>query len=121
MQFLYDQSGYGEGPFVFMDQNTFDQIEISAQVLTKDQSQWLAPDLEVKVTMFESRILDVQLPASVELTITETTPQVKGATATNPLKDDIFETGGRVRVPPFIEQGQKIRVSPQTGEYLGKA
>jgi len=121
MQYLYDQSGYGEGPFVFMDQNSFEQVEIGPDVLPKDQSQWLAPDLEVRVSMFDGRILSVELPASVELTIVETTPQVKGATATNQLKDAVLETKAKVRVPPFIEQGQKIRVSPQTGEYLGKA
>ena len=59
--------------------------------------------------------------AAVELAVTETTPQPRGATATNQLKEATVETGAKIRVPPFIEVGQLVRVSPQTGEYLGKA
>ena len=57
----------------------------------------------------------------VELKVTETAPQPKGATATNQLKEAIVETGARVRVPPFIENEQVVRINPETGEYLGKA
>jgi len=61
------------------------------------------------------------LPAAVEMTITDTAPQPKGATATNQLKEATVETGARVRVPPFIEIGQRVRINSETGEYLGKA
>jgi len=121
MQYLYDSSGYGEGPFIFMDNETFDQLEISGDALTKDQSQWLKENQEVTVQMFQGNPLGVELPAAVELAVTETTPQPKGATATNQLKEATVETGARVRVPPFIEVGQVVRVNPETGEYLGKA
>jgi len=120
MQFLYDSSGQGIGPFVFMDNESFDQMELDGDVVPKEQSQWLRENLEVVVNIFEGRPLNLELPTSIEFEITETAPQVKGATATNQLKEATVETGARVRVPPFIENGQKIRVNPETGEYLGK-
>jgi elongation factor P len=121
MQYLYDASGKGKGPFVFMNNETYEQLEIDALALPPEQSQWLIENIECMVTSFEGRVLSVELPASVELTVTETTPQPRGATATNQLKDATVQTGARIRVPPFIEQGQVVRVSPETGEYLGKA
>ena len=121
MQYLYDSSGHGAGPLVFMDNETFDQIEIDSDVLPAEQSQWLKESVEVTVLRHEGRPLGVEMPAVVELAITETTPQPKGATATNQLKEAIVETGAKVRVPPFIEVGQVVRINPSTGEYLGKA
>jgi len=121
MQFLYDSGGQGTGPFVFMDNETYDQIELSSDIIGTDQSQWLKENLDVTVMMHDTRALGIELPVSVELEITETTPQPKGATATNQLKEAIVETGARVRVPPFIENGQMIKVKTETGEYLGKA
>ena len=121
MQFLYDGGGRGDGPFVFMDNETYDQIEVDAEVLPKDQSQWLKENTECVVSMFDGKPLSVQLPASIELTVTDTAPQAKGATASNQNKEAFVETGARIRVPPFIENGQVVRVNPETGEYLGKA
>ena len=121
MQFLYDNSGHGAGPWVFMDDETYDQLELDNDVIDKDQSQWLKDGIEVLVMMFDGRSLGVELPASVELTITETIDQPKSATATNQLKEATVETGARVRVPPFIEIGQVIKINTETGEYLGKA
>ncbi len=121
MQYLYETSGQGRGPFVFMDEQTYDQLEIDAEVFPKEQSRWLRENTEVVVTIFDGKPLGVELPASVELKVVETAPQVKGATATNQLKEATLETGARVRVPPFIEIGQAVRVNSETGEYLGKA
>jgi elongation factor P len=121
MQYLYDNSGKGDGPFVFMDTGTYDQIELDSDVLPPDESKWLKEGVEITVTVHEGRPLGVELPPSVELEITETTPQAKGTTATNQLKEATVETGARVRVPPFIEMGQVVRINPATGEYLGKA
>lgn len=120
MQFLYDGSGHGKGPWVFMDQESFDQMEIGGDMLG-DQSQWLVEGLECNVMIYDGRALGVDLPPSVELEVTETAPQPKGATATNQLKEATVETGARVRVPPFIDNGQKVRINTETGEYLGKA
>ncbi len=121
MQFLYDSSGHGAGPWVFMDDETYDQIELDADVIDKDQSQWLKDGIEVSVMMFDGRPLGVELPAAVELEITDTIDQPKSATATNQLKEATVETGARVRVPPFIEVGQVVKINTDTGEYLGKA
>ncbi|MHC5113938.1 MAG: elongation factor P [Planctomycetota bacterium] len=121
MQYLYDSSGQGVGPFVFMDNETFDQLEVDADVLPKDQSQWLKENAEVLVMVFDGKPLGVELPPSVELEITDTTPQAKGTTATNQLKEATVETGARVRVPPFIEIGQMVKINPESGEYMGKA
>ena len=121
MQFLYDGGGRGEGPFVFMDMESYEQVEIDSDIIPVDQSQWLKENLECTMMMFGSRPLGLDLPAAIELTVTDTIPQVKGATATNQLKEATVETGARVRVPPFIENGQKIKVNTETGEYLGKA
>jgi elongation factor P len=121
MQYLYDASGKGSGPFVFMNNETYEQIEIPGDVIPREQSQYLMENIECMVTTFEGRILSVELPASVEMKVTETTPQPRGATATNQLKEAITETGAKIRVPPFIEVGQVVRVSPETGEYMGKA
>ncbi len=120
MQYLYDQSGQGHGPFVFMDTQTYDQIEITADVLPREQSQWLKENVELMVELFEGKPLGVELPAAVELKVTDTAPQPRGATATNQLKEATVETGARIRVPPFIEIGQIVRISSESGEYLGK-
>ena len=120
-QYLYDAGGRGNGPFVFMDNETYEQVEIGSDVIPPQQSQWLKENIECTVVMFQGRPLGIDLPTVVELKITQTTPQPKGATATNQLKEAIVETGARVRVPPFIENDQVVRVNPETGEYLGKA
>jgi len=121
MQFLYDSSGHGKGPYVFMDNETFEQVELHEDVLPTEQSQWLKENTEVKVMMFQGKPLGVELPASVELEVTETAPQPKGATATNQLKEAVVETGAKVRVPPFVDIGQVVKINPESGEYLGKA
>jgi len=120
-QYLYDAGGRGEGPFVFMDNETYDQVEIGNDVIPRDQSQWLKENLEVGVVMFEGRTLGIELPPVVELRVTETVPQPRGATATNQLKEATVETGARVRVPPFIDVDQVVRINSETGEYMGKA
>ena len=121
MQFLYDSSGQGSGPFVFMDDETFEQIEIFDEILPIAQSQWLSEGLQVLILLHDSKALGIELPASVELAVTDTVEQPKSATATNQLKEATVETGARVRVPPFIEIGQKVKINTDNGEYLGKA
>jgi elongation factor P len=121
MQYLYDSSGQGNGPYVFMDVESFDQVELDSDVLPPETSRWIKESDQITVQMFNGNPLGVELPSSVELKVTETSPQVKGSTATNQLKEATVETGARVRVPPFIEIGQVVRINPTTGEYLGKA
>ncbi len=121
LQYLYDAGGRGNGPFVFMDTQTYDQIEVGNDVIPRQQSQWLKENAECAVLLIGDKPLGIELPAAVELMVTETAPQPKGATATNQLKEATLETGARVRVPPFIANGQVVRINPETGEYLGKA
>lgn len=121
MQFLYDSSGQGKGPWVFMDNESYDQIELGEDVVEQTQSQWLKDGLEVLVMIYDGNALGIELPASVELEVTDTTDQPKAATATNQLKEATVETGARVRVPPFIEIGQVVKINTESGEYLGKA
>jgi elongation factor P len=121
MQFLYENSGQGNGPWVFMDNESYEQLELSEDVVLQTQSQWLKDGLEVTVMVFNGKPLGIDLPASVELRVTDTTDQPKAATATNQLKEATVETGARVRVPPFIEVGQVVKINTDTGEYLGKA
>ena len=120
-QYLYDAGGRGDGPFVFMDSETYDQVEIGDDLLPRDQSQWLKENTECTVLLFRGKPLGIELPTVVELEVTETAPQPKGATATNQLKEAILETGAKVRVPPFIENTQVVKINPSTGEYMGKA
>ena len=116
MQYLYD-SGDTE---VFMDSETYEQLEIP-----KDRLEWeknfLVPNLDVNITFYEGEILGVVLPDKVELELTECEQAVKGNTATSALKNAITETGLLVKVPLFIEQGEKITVSTIDGKYAGRA
>lgn len=121
LQYLYDASGTGGGPFVFMNNENYEQTEIGSDVIPREQSQWLTENIECMITSFEGKILSVDLPAVVELKVIETAPQARGATATNQSKEATVETGAKIRVPPFIENGQIVRISPTTGEYMGKA
>lgn len=121
MEFLYDNSGQGRGPFVFMDLQSYEQLELDSECVPPEKSRWLKENSVCTVQMFEGKALDLILPASVELKVVETAPQPKGATATNQLKEARVETGAMIRVPPFIENGQVVRINTETGEYLGKA
>ena len=103
MQYLYnDGSNY-----VFMNNETYEQLELSEDKLA-DQVKFLKEGLELSITMYEGEILGVQLPEKIEYEVTETTEAVKGNTTNNALKDAYVETGLLVRVPLFIEEGEKI-------------
>jgi len=116
MQFLYD-SGDTE---VFMDSETFEQIEIP-----KDRLEWeanfLVPNLDVSIMLYEGEVLGVILPDKVDLELTECEQAVKGNTATSALKNAVTETGLQIKVPLFIEQGERVTVSTATGKYAGRA
>ena len=116
MQFLYD-SGDSE---VFMDSEIYEQLEIP-----KDRLEWeanfLIPNLDVNIMMYEGEVLGVQLPDKVDMELTECEQAVKGNTATSALKNAVTETGLQVKVPLFIEQGERITVSTADGKYAGRA
>ncbi len=117
MEFLY---GDGEGGGVFMDLETYDQVEVGSDILG-DALLYLAPNAQCVILFHEGRPVVVELPASVEVTVTDTPPGIKGATATNQLKEATCDTGLKTRVPPFITTGEKIRVSTSDGSYISRA
>ena len=115
-EFLY-QDGQS---YIFMDAETYDQVPIDADLLG-DGTAYLVPNTKVTCDIYEGNIIAVNLPHTVELTVSDTPPVVKGATVTNQPKEAVLETGARVRVPGFIAPGEKIRVDTRSGEYMERA
>lgn len=116
MQYLYKDGN----SHVFMNMETYEQIELS-QTQIEYESKFIYEGTEVDVMFYnESEVLGVILPDKVVLEVTETVPGVKGDTKTNALKDAIMQTGLLVKVPMFIEQGEKIIVSTQDGSYVSR-
>ncbi len=116
LEFLFAD---GTGGGTFMDTETFDQFELGADILG-DALLYLEPNAQCTVLFHESAAVSVELPPSVEVTIVETPPGIKGATATNQLKEAECDTGLKTRVPPFIEIGERIRVSTEDGSYISR-
>ncbi|MCH4167786.1 MAG: elongation factor P [Streptococcaceae bacterium] len=116
MQYLYAD---GEN-HVFMDLDNYEQIEIPA-VQIKDELQYLLENMEVSVVMFESEILGVNLPTTVELVVAETEPNIKGDTSSGGSKPAIMETGLTVQVPFFVNAGDKLIINTQDGSYSSRA
>ena len=102
---------------VLMDMETYDQITLD-DIAFGDGPKYLKPNTKLQVSMYEGRPVVVTLPNTVDLEITDTAPEIKGATATNQNKPATLETGLVVSVPPFIKLGEKIRVDTRTGEYM---
>lgn len=115
MQYTYKD---GE-EFVFMDMGTYEETRMNAENLG-DRVQYLKEEMEVNVIFWDEKVLEVELPTSVILEITETDPGVKGDTATGGTKPAIVETGAQVMVPLFITIGEKIKVDTRDGSYLGR-
>ena len=108
-----------DNTYYFMDMNTFETYELSEEQMGFNK-YFIVDGLEVMLMMYEGMILTVSLPATVDLTIAETSPAIKGAPSTQ-TKDAITETGLTVRVPQFIEQGEKVSVTTADGKYSGRA
>jgi elongation factor P len=116
MEYLYTDSG----GTVFMDSQTFDQVTVSDDLLG-DARFYLKPNITITALVYEGNIVSIELPAAVDLEVTDTPPGIKGATATNQLKEATCETGLKTRVPPFVNVGDSIRVNTDTGEYISRA
>jgi elongation factor P len=116
MQYLYENSG----EFWFMDSQTFDQIGIPVDNLG-DAKWYLMENQEYRVLFLDNEALSVDLPASVILEVVETEPVVRGDTVSNVTKPAKLETGLVVKVPPFVKEGDKLKVDTRTGEYLERA
>ena len=106
--------------YVFMNNSTFEQIEIPASVL-KDAVNFIKEGLEIDIDNYEGEIIGITLPEKVEYEVVETEPAVKGNTATNASKDAKIETGYVVKVPLFIGQGERIIISTGDGKYSSRA
>ena len=105
------------GEHVLMDLETYDQISLD-DVAFGEGPKYLKANEKLLVSMYEGRPVVVTLPNTVDLVITETAPEIKGATATNQNKPATMETGLVVYVPPFIKVGEKLRIDTRTGEYI---
>lgn len=116
VQFLYKE----DSKFIFMDMETYEQREIDEKLLEYEK-KFLYETLEVSLMLYnQSEILGVILPEKIVLEVTETEPGVKGDTKTNASKDAIMNTGLLVKVPLFIDKGERIIVSTQDGSYVSR-
>ncbi len=116
MEYLYDDGEY----FYFMNTETFEQMHLTKDILG-DAVNFLIPQLKVSVEFYEGKPISVELPPSVDMKVVETEPGLKGATVSNVTKPAKLETGLVVQVPPFINEGEKIRVSTSESAYLERA
>lgn len=116
MSFLYDSGD----DLVFMDQQTYDQVEISKTKLEWEKD-FLVPETEIDVVSYEGQILGINLPAKVTLKIIDCEPAVRGDTVNKAMKNATLETGLKVRVPLFIDNGESIIVRTDNGQYDGRA
>ena len=116
MEYLYSDGSHHH----FMNTETFEQIALSDDDLG-DAAQWLTPGLKIQVEFYEGTPIGIDLPPSLELTVTQTEPSLKGATVSNVNKPATLETGVTIQVPPFVNEGDRIRVDPGEGRYLERA
>jgi elongation factor P len=116
MQYLYRDGD----SFHFMDTASYEQLHIREEVLG-DSVNYLIPDALIRVEFYGSEAVGIELPQTVDLTVEDTVPGIKGATASAQVKPARLETGLVVQVPPFVNNGDKVRVNTETGEYLSRA
>src|SRR5689334_15564101 len=117
MEFLYSE---GEDDFYFMNMENYEQTHLKRDTLG-DAVEYLTPNLQITVEFFDGKPVGIELPQTVELKVVETEPGLKSATASSVTKPAKLETGLAVQVPPFINEGEKIRVDTAEGAYLSRA
>ena len=116
VEYLYsDNDGH-----VLMDLETYDQSTIPKEVFGND-ILYLKPNTQMTAMFHDGKIVGYELPKTVDLKVTDTPPGIKGATATNQQKEATMETGLKVKVPPFIETGETLRINVESGQYLSRA
>jgi elongation factor P len=116
MEYLYNDGD----SYYFMNTENYEQTHLTKEILG-DAVDYLIPNLQIQVEFFDGKAVGVELPQTVELTVVETEPGMKSASATNVTKAAKTETGLVVQVPPFINEGEKIRVDTSEGAYLSRA
>jgi len=112
-EYLYSSGG----EHVLMDISTYEQISFDDETFG-DGQKYLRPNTQLQVSMYEGRAIEVNLPNTVDLKVTDAAPEIKGATATNQYKPATLETGVVVQVPPFVKKGETVRVDTRSGEYV---
>ena len=115
MQYLYHDGDH----YHFMDTSTYEQIHISAEALG-ESVHYLIPDALIRVEFYDVEPVGIELPQTVDLVVKETVPGIKGATASAQVKPATLETGLVIQVPPFVNEGDKVRVNTETGEYQSR-
>jgi elongation factor P len=115
MQYLYKDGD----SYYFMDTSSFEQVQISLEALG-DSKDYIVPDAIIKVEFYDVEPVGIELPPTVDLVVKETVPGIKGATASNQIKPATLETGLVVQVPPFVNEGDRVRVNTETGEYQSR-
>ena len=115
-QFLYES----DGMLVFMDSETFEQIELPSDILG-ERRPFLQDGMTIQIEYYEAEALSAALPQKVTCTVTETEPVVKGQTAANSFKPAVLDNGVRVMIPPFVGEGEAIVVNTETMEYSERA
>src|SRR5688500_17073819 len=113
MDYLYSDGSHHH----FMNSETYEQVALTEEELG-DAAQWLMPNLKIEVEFYNGTPIGVALPASMELVVQQCDPFLKGATASTSNKTAILENGVTISVPPFIVEGEKIRVNPAEAKYL---
>ncbi|HIW12217.1 MAG TPA: elongation factor P [Candidatus Salinicoccus stercoripullorum] len=116
MQYLYADGD----SHVFMDNNTFEQVELQASAL-EDELKYLKENMNVSIMMYEGEVIGVELPKTVELEVTETEPGIKGDTASGASKSATLETGLTIQVPLFVNQGDVLVINTEEGSYVSRA
>jgi len=116
MEYLYKDGS----DHYFMDTENYEQIALNEDDLG-DAAQWLTPGLKLQAEFYEGAPIGIDLPPSMELTVTQTEPTMKGATVSNVNKPATLENGVTITVPPFVNEGDKIRVDPSEGRYIERA
>ena len=116
VQYLYDSGD----EVVFMDEQSYEQISLPRESVS-DALDYLEPSSSVQLLTVDGRPAGVQMPASVELTVAETEPGVRGDTVSNVTKPAKLATGAVVQVPLFVNQGERIKVDPREGRYISRA
>jgi elongation factor P len=115
MEYLYsDNTGH-----ILMDTKSYDQMTVSDELIG-GLIHYFKPNTVLTALVHEGNVVTIELPKAVELTVTDTTPMMKTATVTNQMKDAVCETGLKIRVPPFINVGDVVRINTENGEYVSR-
>jgi len=104
----------------FMNSENFDQLELDSETLG-DAAKWMTPGMKMQAEFFEGRPIGIDMPNSLVYEVVDTNPPMRGATKTSSTKPAKLDNGVSINVPEFVQTGEKVRVNPNTGEYLDRA